>query len=192
MTLTDIIERRRAYRAFEKVEITPEIIKNAARLAGLAPSCNNKQPWFFIFINNKDKMNDLVQTLSRGNKSWNETATLFIAVLSKAELDCEIGSNKERRYYSFDTGMATAFLILYLTEQGLVAHPMAGFDSIKAKRVLMVPEDMELITLISVGKKSTTIPDYLNESQRSSEIKRPSRKVQDEYVFFNVWGQVSV
>ncbi|MHA1971857.1 MAG: nitroreductase family protein [Candidatus Hodarchaeales archaeon] len=191
MTLSDTIEKRRAYRSFKKVVISADIIKNACKLAGLAPSCNNKQPWFFIFVNDHNKTKDLVQTLSKGNKLWNNSASLFIAVISKPDLDCEIGPNKERRYYSFDTGMATAFLILYLTEQGLVTHPMAGFDPVKAKKVLQIPDDMELITIISVGKKKEAIPDYLNDAQRKAELERPERKKLEEFVFFNLWGQVS-
>jgi len=86
--------------------------------------------------------------MSKGN-AWVQAASLIIAVFSKKELDCLI---KEREYYLFDTGMATAFIILRATELGLVAHPIAGFNEDAVKEILGIPEEMRLITLVIVGK----------------------------------------
>ncbi|MCJ7524188.1 MAG: nitroreductase family protein, partial [Candidatus Aminicenantes bacterium] len=81
----------------------------------------------------------------------------------------------EREYYLFDTGMATAFLILRASELGLVAHPIAGFDEDKAKEILGVPTDMRLITLVNVGKHLLPVNSLLNEQQAEIEQTRPGR-----------------
>jgi nitroreductase len=87
-------------------------------------------------------------------------------------MDCVV---KEREYYLFDTGMATAFLILQATELGLVAHPIAGFDEDKAKEILKIPAAMRLITLVIVGVHQLTLNTLLNEKQTEGEKERPER-----------------
>ncbi len=178
----DLAEKRRAFRSLKQVDITPELIQKAARIAQLAPSCMNNQPWRFVFVYDKDVLTELQNNcLTRGN-AWGKASSLIIAVFSKVDLDCMI---KDRQYYLFDTGMATAYLILQLTDIGLVAHPIAGYDPEKTKELLNIPDEYQLITLVIVGKKSNTIPDFFKDHQKKSEIKRPKRKNLDEFVFMN-------
>lgn len=172
MDVHEAIERRRAYRAIDPVEATDELIKDLAYHASLAPSCYNNQPWRFVFAKSREKLEELYGTLSSGN-SWAKTASLIIAVYSKKDHDCVV---KEREYYLFDTGMAVALMILRATELGLVAHPIAGYDQDKAKRILEIPEEAILITLIIIGKHSQKAVNNLSDRQRETELKRPLRR----------------
>ncbi|MHA2202277.1 MAG: nitroreductase family protein [Candidatus Hodarchaeales archaeon] len=182
MTFENLVNRRRAYRALETVEITKDLIEESARIAQLAPSCSNKQPWRYIFVYEKDILTKLQnEGLSRGNQ-WAKAASMIVAVFSRADMDCVIG---DRQYYLFDSGMATAFLILHLTSQGLVAHPIAGFDTVKVKELLEIPDEMHLITLIIIGKKSNRIPDFFKDYQKKSEVERPARKPLNEFIYMN-------
>ena len=181
-----LAENRRAFRSLKQVDITPELIEKAARVAQLAPSCMNNQPWRFVFVYDKVVLTELQNNcLTRGN-AWGKASSLIIAVFSKNDLDCMI---KDRQYYLFDTGMATAYLILHLTDIGLVAHPIAGYDPEKTKELLNIPEEYQLITLLIVGKKSNTIPDFFKDHQKKSEVERPKRKNLDEFVFMNRFSE---
>ncbi|MFX1516592.1 MAG: nitroreductase family protein [Promethearchaeota archaeon] len=182
MTFGNLVQKRRAYRALEPVEITQELIEETARIAQLAPSCFNNQPWRYIFVYEKEILKKLQnECLTKGNQ-WAKTASMLIVVFSKVDLDCVIG---DRQYYLFDSGMATAYLILYLTDQGLVAHPIAGFNPIKVKELLEIPDEMHLITLIIVGKKTNIIPDFFKDHQKKSEVTRPPRKPLNEFAYVN-------
>ncbi|MFX0124017.1 MAG: nitroreductase family protein [Candidatus Hodarchaeota archaeon] len=182
MTFEQLVNRRRAYRALKPVEITQDLIEETARIAQLAPSCSNKQPWRYIFVYEKEILTKLQnEGLSKGNQ-WAKAASMIIAVFSRVDMDCVIG---DRQYYLFDSGMATALMILHLTDQGLVAHPIAGFDPVKVKDLLEIPDEMHLITLIIVGKKSNTIPDFFKDYQKKSEITRPTRKPLIEFIYLN-------
>ncbi|MBY9005240.1 MAG: nitroreductase family protein [Candidatus Lokiarchaeota archaeon] len=185
MNVKEAIEKRRAYRSLEPIQISEDIITSFKELVQLAPSCMNNQPWKFVFIQDKSILNQIFTTLSPGNK-WVENASLMIGVLSKPEDDCIIG---KRYYYLFDTGIATAYIILRATELGLVAHPIAGFNEEKAKNILKAPKDMRLITLINIGKKSININPILSESMKMGENKRPPRKSLDEISFRNQYGK---
>jgi nitroreductase len=184
MNVKEAIEKRRAYRSFDDVEINDELIYDLARVAQIAPSCSNNQPWRFIFIYKDEQLQKLFTTLTPHNK-WIEKASMMIAVFSNPKFDCVI---KEREYYLFDTGLATAFIILRATELGLVAHPIAGFNEEKAKEILGIPQEMRLITFINIGKHSTTINPVLTENMRLGENQRPPRKDLSEFIYINEFG----
>jgi nitroreductase len=178
MDVKQAIEKRRAYRALESVPITDDLIDKLAKSAQLSPSCFNNQPWNFVFVRSSEMLQQIHAALTRGNK-WVEAASLIIVVYSKKDLDCKMPG---RAYYLFDTGMATAFLILRATELGLVAHPIAGFDPANVKEVLSIPDEMTVITLVNVGKHSKTKTQLLTEKQLKIEKQRPIRKSIDDFV----------
>lgn len=184
MNVKEAIEKRRAYRSLDPIQITDEIINSFIKTAQISPSCMNKQPWKFVFVQDKDQLKKLFTTLSPGNK-WVERASLIIGVTSTPKDDCIIG---ERLYYLFDTGMATAFIILQATELDLIAHPIAGFNEEKAKEILKVPENIRLITLVIIGKKSVEANPVLSEPMKLGEKQRPPRKSINEFIFKNIYG----
>ncbi|MEJ2296188.1 MAG: nitroreductase family protein [Candidatus Lokiarchaeota archaeon] len=184
MNVKETIEKRRAYRSLEPVEIDNDLIYDLARVAQIAPSCSNRQPWRFIFIYKDKQLQKLFTTLTPHNK-WIEKTSMMIAVFSNPKYDCII---KERKYYLFDTGLATAFIILRATELGFVAHPIAGFNEEKAKEILGIPEEMRLITFINIGKHSTTVNPVLTANMRLGEKQRPPRKDLSEFIYINEFG----
>jgi nitroreductase len=54
MELMEIIEKRRAYRSLQPVEINEELVRDLATAASLSASCFNNQPWRFVFAFDKD------------------------------------------------------------------------------------------------------------------------------------------
>jgi len=179
--LQKIIEIRRAYRSLEPVEITETLIHNLAATAQLAPSCFNNQPWRYIFVYEPSVLQQMHSVLSQGNE-WAQKASMIIAVVGKRDFDCII---RDREYYQFDTGMATAFLILRATELGLVAHPIAGYSPKKTREVLGIPDDIQVITLVIVGKHSQTLNPLLSEKQIRDEKQRPERFPLETFVYRN-------
>ena len=181
MDVTKAIETRRAYRSLDPVVITEDLIRDLAHHAQLAPSCNNNQPWRFVFVFAPAKLEEMKTVLNSGN-IWAHSASMIIAVFSRKEDDCVI---KDREYHQFGCGLATAFLILRATELGLVAHPIAGYSPKKTKEILGIPEEYQVITLIIVGKKSPGLNPVLSEKQIAQERTRPERFPFEKYVFLN-------
>lgn len=179
------INERRAYRSLDPVDIEDHLIKDLAQHAALTPSCFNNQPWRFVFVHEPAVLKQLWPELSGGN-SWATLGSMIIAVFSQKEDDCLI---KGREYYLFDTGMATAFMILRATELGLVAHPIAGFKEKRVKEVLHIPQEYRLITLVIIGKKGDSPPVMLSEKQVESEAKRPPRLPFEQFAYVNRYHQ---
>ena len=185
MELKEIIDQRRAYRSFIHTDITPDIVRDLAECARLAPSCFNNQPWRYIFVYEPDMLKKMHEALSKGNE-WAQYASMIIAVLSKKDMDCMMKDGRE--YYAFDVGMATGFLILRATDMGLVAHPIAGYDTVKVREILGIPEDLSVITLVIVGKHSDEMTPVLSEKQIESEKKRPERLALENIYCENRYG----
>jgi len=181
MNIIQAIRERRAYRSFEQVKITKELIRDLARSIQLAPSCFNNQPWRFVFVYEPETLKNIHAALSPGNE-WAQSASMIIAVFSKKEDDCII---RDREYHQFDTGMGVGFLILRATELGLVAHPIAGFSPKKTREILGIPEEYQVITLIIVGKHTKQINPVLSEKQVEAERTRPERMPLKKFVYFN-------
>ena len=184
MDVYHAIQNRRAFRALKPTAVSPELIEDLAKCARLAPSCFNNQPWNFVFVSEPQRLVEMREALSEGNK-WAYDASMIIAVFGKKEDDCII---QNRIYYQFDCGLAAGFLILRATELGLVAHPIAGFSPKKTREILGIPEEYKVITLILIGKKSVELSSILSEKQVKSEKMRPRRKKLDEFVHINKYG----
>lgn len=184
MDVKKAIEQRRAYRSLDKTVITKELIEDLAKNARLSASCFNNQPWRFIFVYDSQVLERMHDVLTKGNR-WAYDASMIIVVVSKKEYDCII---RDRTYYQFDSGMATALLILRATELGFVAHPIAGFSPKKTREILNIPDDMEVITLVIFGKHSKKIKAVLSDEQKQKERKRPNRFKLDKFVFHNTYS----
>lgn len=176
MDVKTAIETRRAYRSLDPVPVDRALIEDLARCAILAPSCFNNQPARFDFVTGK-ALGAMREALSRGN-AWARDASMIIAVHAALENDCRVD---ERQYYLFDTGLATAMLILRATELGLVAHPIAGYDEAAVREALDIPETERVITLVIVGTHADTIRPSLSEKQAAAEARRPERLGFDEF-----------
>ena len=181
MDVKEAIQKRRAYRSLHPVEITNELIKDLAECVQITASCFNNQPWRYVFVYDKIMLEKMHEALSSGNE-WARKASMIIVVLGKQEDDCVI---RDRIYYRFDIGMATEAMILRATELGLVAHPIAGYSPRKTREVLDIPEDIDIIALVIVGKHSDKIDPVLSEKQVEAEKKRPERIPIDEFVYIN-------
>ena len=64
MELKQAIENRASVRTFKNEEVPLKDLKEMVRLASLAPSANNYQPWKFIVIRNKEVLGKLAMKVS--------------------------------------------------------------------------------------------------------------------------------
>ena len=181
MDVKKAILKRRAYRSLEPFDIDKKLIDDLAECAKLSESCFNNQPWNYIFVYEKEKLKEMHEALSKGN-DWAKKASMIIAVIGKKDDDCVI---YDRIYYRFDIGLATQNMILRATELGLVAHPIAGYSPKKTRKILGIPDDYDVITLVIVGKKSDKIDPDLSDKQIEAEKHRPERKKIKDLVYYN-------
>jgi nitroreductase len=179
MDVVTAIETRRAFRSLAPVEITDDMAKELARCANLAASCANFQPERYVFVYSKEMLEKMRPVFDKGNK-WCFSASMMIVVFSEKSLDC---TSPDREWYLFDTGMATAQLILRAVEMGLVAHPISGFNAQMAKEILGIPANNVVIAMVLVGKKSPDLNPDLSPKQIEREARRPDRYPLEKFAF---------
>ncbi|MGL6235767.1 MAG: nitroreductase family protein [Segniliparus sp.] len=116
-----------------------------------APTWGKRQPVRFIVgLRGPDGPDEtfgkLRGLLSRGNQSWAPAAGALVLFAATAA-----GDPDEIAYAPVDLGLALGQFILQAVADGLVAHPMAGFDKAVAKAVFGFPAGFEPWAVVAVG-----------------------------------------
>ena len=180
-----LLERRYSPYAFSPRPVEPEKLRLLFEAARSAPSSYNEQPWRFVVARREDAegFGRLLDTLVDQNRKWARNAPVL--VLSVAKVDFT-HSGQPNRHAWYDVGQAAAYLTLQATELGLHVHQMAGFDPVKARQLLNIPEGYEPAAMMAVGYpgESESLPEAL---QQYDSTRRP-RKPLDTLLFEGTWA----
>lgn len=148
-SINEILVSRWSPRSFAQYDISDKELFSLFESARWAPSSSNSQPWRFVYAKrNSEQWNDFFNLLIDFNKQWCKDASALVVILSKNEHD-----GKPSMTHQFDTGAAWENLAIQAVSQGLATHAMAGFDYDKARQVLEVPKDFDVMAMIAIGKR---------------------------------------
>ncbi len=179
------ISRRRTVRDFSDRKVDPEVINNAVKAAGSAPSGANKQPWHFAVVSNPEIkrkirvaaeveenefyggrapqawLDDLKVFETNENKPFLETAPYLIAVFLERNTTDDEGVKHKNYYMPESVGIATGMLITALHQSGLATlthtpSPMKFLNEILAR-----PSNEKPYMLLVAGHpaEDVTVPD---------------------------------
>ena len=179
------ISSRRTVRDFSDQEVNPEIIENAIRSAGSAPSGANKQPWHFAVVSNpeiKQKiriaaekeenefyggratqawLDDLKVFETDEHKPFLEIAPYLIAVFLERNTVDEEGVKHKNYYMPESVGIATGMLISALHLSGLATLTHTPSPMKFLNEILERPSNEKPFMLIVAGHpaEGATVPD---------------------------------
>ena len=149
--INPLFVNRWSSRSFELHDITDKELFSLFEAARWAPSSYNNQPWRFIYAKrNSVHWNILFDLLDDYNKQWCADASALIVVTAKKTFD---HNGETMPTNQFDTGSSWQNLALQAVSQGLVTHPMAGFDHTRAQKTLEIPDEYDVLAMIAVGKR---------------------------------------
>ncbi len=135
--------RRRSVRDFSNRGIPSQVLENAIRAAGTAPSGANMQPWHFVVVQDpavKKRIREAAEHEERAlyehrasdewlaalaplgtdaSKPFLETAPALIAIFLKKSTIDEAGKKHKNYYTTESVGIATGLLITALHSAGL-------------------------------------------------------------------------
>ncbi len=181
MALLKEIETRRAKRALATTPIEEKVLLRLAQAAHLAPSSMNSQPWRMITVKDPIVLDKLKETLAPGNY-WAKKAPAITAFITNPSWGLTLG---DVAYTPFELGMAAMAYQVQAVAEGLYVHPIAGFTSKDAKKVLGIREEDTLVTLIILGYPGES--EGLSEKHLESENSLRSRKSLDDVACFDLW-----
>lgn len=151
-------------RAFSSEPIDEETLLSVFEAAKWAPSSSNEQPWRFIVAKTEADRAQFVDFLMEGNQIWAKNAPVLILVISKKTFARNGNPNRTNQ---FDAGTSWGFLSLAALQSGLITHGMAGFHAAKAREVLGVPDDFDILAVIALGKRAdiSTLPEDVQKKE---------------------------
>lgn len=184
--ILEIIQERWSPYAFSSAPVEEFKLKAMFEAAGYAPSCNNEQPWAFVFSTQDEKevFNDYVGFLSDGNKVWAKNA--YALVISMARTRFSHNGNPNRHAFH-DTGMAVSNLLLQALALDVYVHQMAGYSVEKVKDYFKLADDIEPVAMMAVGylgDGNSLTPELLKRDEK----RRPRRSI-TEYVYKNSFSK---
>ena len=167
MDMLEVIKTRRSIRRYTGDPISEEDINKILEAGRWAPSADNSQPWAFVVLRSLEVRKRLAAVLPWGG--FLSQAALGIAVI----IDEAASSHAVE-----DGAAATQNVLLEAHSLGLGACWIGTYGSpheASAKKVLKVPEDKRLLSVIAVG--------------RPAETARRTRKPLAELVFTDQYGR---
>lgn len=160
-------------RSFLDKNVPEKILYSLFEAARWAPSAANVQPWRFIIARSEEDRGQFLSFINKGNVIWCSKAPVLVAIVSKTTWGDDEDVNPT---HAFDTGAAWAFLALEATRQGLHTHPMGGFDRVKAKEVLNIPNEYDVQAIVAIGYMGPkeNLTESLQEREKPSSRKNLS------------------
>lgn len=173
-----LILNRWSARALSGEKISDADICSLFEAARWAPSSYNNQPWRFLYAKRETPhWEKFFNLLVDFNKSWCVNAALLGVICSSKIFE---KTKKPSVTHGLDAGAAWENLGLEGVSRGLVVHGMQGFDYEAARKVLHVPDDVEVLAMFAVGKPGKK--EELSEDLQKKEIPSP-RKPVSEFAF---------
>ena len=154
--LKKLFIRRRSVRWYQEKAVPIELIQKAANIASLAPSACNRQPYRFLFCNDKQKTIKIADC-AMGTTGFAENLPAIIAVVGDLSA---YPAEQDRHLIYIDGSLSTMQLMLALETLGLSTCPINWPDiEAREKRVRKIIElkDYErIVMLMAVGYADPT------------------------------------
>ncbi len=173
--LYTLLNKRRTVREFSPEPIPLEVVREAIRTAGTAPSGAHKQPWFFCLVHDpevkrriregaehEERLNysgrmseewleDLLPFGTNADKEFLEIAPALIVVFKQVYRMGENGKRLKNYYVNESVGLAAGMLIAALHNAGLatLTHTPSPMKFLNA--ILERPANETPVLLIPVG-----------------------------------------
>jgi len=173
-----LVKKRTSCRKYLDKDVPDKLINDCVDAARWAPSACNKQPWRFIVVKDKKIRSEIcAKGLLPGiPMPWLKTAPVIVALCA----DVSVFTHKicpwisGVKYHLIDLGIAGEHFVLAAEEQNLATCWIGWFNQKQIHKILNIPKNIEVASLISLGfPAETTAPQ--------------SRLSLDDILFIDSW-----
>ena len=169
--INSIFVNRWSPRSMTGEEINDDDLMSLFEAARWAPSSFNNQPWRFIYSKRTgSEWSKFLDLLNEGNRIWAKDAGVLVVLTSRKNFEY---NEKPSITHQFDAGAAWENLALEASIRGIVAHGMQGFDYLKARENLQIPDNFDVMTMIAIGKRGPIekLPPKLQQAEHPNDRK---------------------
>jgi nitroreductase len=154
--LEELILKNRSYRRFEQSsKLTKELLSSFINLARLSASARNSQPLKYKIVNSPEECAKIFDLVSWAGyiKDWGgpvegERPPAYIIQLH----DKSISTG-----YFCDDGISAQSILLGAVEKGYGGCILASVQKERAKQILSLPENLDVIQAIAIGKPTEKV-----------------------------------
>ena len=154
MNFHEVVLKRQSTRKYSGESVDRKLVSECMEAARLAPSACNSQPWHFIAVDDRQKIEEMGKAAaSLGMNGFAAGVPVMVAVvLEKMNFTAKVGSMlKNKDYCMLDLGIAVEHFCLQATELGLGTCILGWFDEKKVAKLLGVPTNKRIPLLITLG-----------------------------------------
>lgn len=169
MSVIDIIQNRRSCRQYADRQVEKEKIEILTRAALWSPTSKNNRPWEFIWVADKETLAALGSCKPQG-ASFIGNCPLALVIIANPDMS---------DVWVEDTAIAAAMVQLSAESIGLGScwiqvrlrnHDSGVSSSEYCKRVLSIPDNYEVASIISLGYKTKDRAPYTEEQLMMEKI----------------------
>ncbi len=171
MEFLELAKKRYSVRDYSEKPVDDVLLDKVLEAGRLAPSACNNQPWVFIVIRDEDSRKKLESVYTR---EWFLRAPVIIAVCCDRSASWKRADGKD--FGDVDAAIALDHMTLAAAEAGLGTCWVANFNAAEARKLLMLPANIDPIAFTPVG--------YPGPEAKPKK----SRKGRDEIVFREYYG----
>jgi nitroreductase len=146
MEYFDLIKNRYSVRAYKPDSIEDAKLQAILDAARLAPTADNRQPFQLIVIHTSGREEELQRIYRR---DWFTQAPIILCACGVPRLSWV--RRDQRRYLDVDVAIVMDHVILAATNLGLGTCWIAAFNSVAAREILSIPEDIEPLIFTPIG-----------------------------------------
>ncbi len=182
MEVLEAIRTRRSVRKYAPDPVPDELLRQVLEAARWAPSWANTQCWEIVVVRDPERKKALSELLvPERNPAKNAVATapVVLAICGRKGISGFYKGQpvtEKGDWLMFDVALAVQNICLAAHALGLGTVIVGALDHARAGELLGLPEDVELVVLIPLGKPA-------------HEPKAPPRKELSEFVHLERYGQ---
>jgi nitroreductase len=170
MDVVEAIKMRKSVRSYLDKPVENEKLLHILEAARLAPSAFNRQRWRFVIIQDRQTR----EKLAEGAKIPPFVGKAPVIIVACAKTDsCMMRYGQP--CYPIDVAIALDHITLAAVEYGLGTCWISAFDEKKVQEILDIPEEIRVISLMSLGYPS------------DSSIAEKNRLPLDEILKYGSW-----
>ncbi|MBN2143490.1 MAG: nitroreductase family protein [Candidatus Aureabacteria bacterium] len=157
MKILEVIRQRYSVRAYQDRPIDEDKLQRVLEAARSAPSAKNRQEWRFIVVTDPELKKGLAEAANQQH---------FIASASVVIVCCSVGGDYTmrcgQRAAPIDLAIAIDHMSLQAVAEGLGSCWIGAFYPDKVRKLLQIPDSVEIVELLPIGYPSDKAPSSKN------------------------------
>lgn len=162
MDVFEVVKTVLAIRAYQDKPVPQDVVRKIIESAHLTASSINKQPWYFILVENKDTLKKLGRLIKTG--PYIAQAPMAVAVVIQDTV-----------YAVSDASRAIQSMILTAWSEGVGSNWVGFHLGSDVKNVLSIPDNLDLLAIVPFGYPAQPAGAGKKKRKPLSEVVRRER-----------------